>query len=679
MENRTGLGDEMGGRGDENQDSPNREDNRNSKAGPRGSDSKTDSGGNNSTPSKNRLHSESEPVDNEYYNFLHVSRNATAEEITAAYKKLSRLYHPDKHLDDEKKQKALVMFAKLKNSYEVLNDPHKRAIYDCLGKEGLQVQGWEIVQRTKTPQEIREEYERLAKARAERRLQQRTNPTSKLQMTINATDLFERYLYDEGLNDYIESSIPTLEVSEISFDQTIEVPITNADNVTLSGHVSTRDGTGSGAVGCSLRRITSDTAWQEISASFGQGPRFKADAYRKLSTHSFVNMSGSLQFKSMGITPAFNISLGNHLSKNTVGYLTYSTNWRVSEYNDAYELDQEQSGMSTMLVRNTEKFHFSVSLQFGIPYTYFMASVTRKFDSESNTEDSEDTSNENPKRPVKLRGSIKVGTFGAMMEYGIERRLTPHSNLAATMVVGIPFGVTLKIKFTRASQTYIFPIHLADEILMQPIFYGTVTPLLTWFTIQKLIIDPYKRKRKETEKQKLKETNLLRVAESRKDAIASIDLMLERYSRIRTEEVSRNGLIILAAVYGKIVDDITGNSLLEIDDILPSTLNEPNEINLEKEESQDTNKYIPLNLSGYSELVDVTVPVQCLVESGRLTFFDGSKADLAGFYDPCALLHDEQKHLLIRYSYQNASHQVLLPDEDALKVPKTAHRLSTGR
>jgi len=49
------------------------------------------------------------------------------------------------------------------------------------------------------------------RVRAERRLQQRTNPTSKLQMTINATDLFERYLYDEGLNDYIESSIPSLE------------------------------------------------------------------------------------------------------------------------------------------------------------------------------------------------------------------------------------------------------------------------------------------------------------------------------------------------------------------------------------------------------------------------------------------------------------------------------------
>ena len=64
------------------------------------------------------MQSESEPVDNEYYNFLHVSRNATAEEITAAYKKLSRLYHPDKHIEEQKKQQALIMFTKLKNSYE---------------------------------------------------------------------------------------------------------------------------------------------------------------------------------------------------------------------------------------------------------------------------------------------------------------------------------------------------------------------------------------------------------------------------------------------------------------------------------------------------------------------------------------------------------------------------------
>ena len=38
-----------------------------------------------------------------------------------------------------------------------------RAIYDSVGESGLSTQGWEVAHRTKTPQEIREEYERLAR------------------------------------------------------------------------------------------------------------------------------------------------------------------------------------------------------------------------------------------------------------------------------------------------------------------------------------------------------------------------------------------------------------------------------------------------------------------------------------------------------------------------------------
>ena len=48
-------------------------------------------------------------------------------------------------------------------NFLVLCDPHRRAIYDCLGKKGLEEQGWQIVQRKKTPREIREEYEQLAR------------------------------------------------------------------------------------------------------------------------------------------------------------------------------------------------------------------------------------------------------------------------------------------------------------------------------------------------------------------------------------------------------------------------------------------------------------------------------------------------------------------------------------
>lgn len=68
-----------------------------------------------------------------------------------------------------------------------------------MGVRGLETEGWEIVQRTKTPQEIREEYEHLAREKEERRLQQYTNPRGSITVNVNATDLFNRY--DEDYED----------------------------------------------------------------------------------------------------------------------------------------------------------------------------------------------------------------------------------------------------------------------------------------------------------------------------------------------------------------------------------------------------------------------------------------------------------------------------------------------
>ena len=66
------------------------------------------------------------------------------------------------------------MFSKIKRVYDVLIDPHKRAIYDSVGVKGLVQDGLQVVVRSKTPKEIREEYERLAKDNEERRLQKLT-------------------------------------------------------------------------------------------------------------------------------------------------------------------------------------------------------------------------------------------------------------------------------------------------------------------------------------------------------------------------------------------------------------------------------------------------------------------------------------------------------------------------
>merc|ERR1719309_251078 len=254
---------------------------------------------------------------------------------------MTRLYHPDKHTDVEKKTRAEMLFNKLKVAHEVLSDPHKRAIYDCLGQAGLREQGWEIVQRTKTPREIREEYEALARVREERRLQQKTNPTSKLEMTINATDLFDRYLYDSEYDDLIEGDLPHFEVSSMSLSQSIQAPLTTQDTATLSGNLSTSNGTGNGSIKCAMRRVTSESAWQEAEIGVGNGLNMGAKMYRKLSERNFVNLSGTLQFTRKGLKPGFEASIGTHLDKYTAGYLRYTTNFRLSETEDSFMLKEE--------------------------------------------------------------------------------------------------------------------------------------------------------------------------------------------------------------------------------------------------------------------------------------------------------------------------------------------------
>jgi curved DNA-binding protein CbpA len=68
---------------------------------------------------------------------------------------LSAILHPDRHARTPSlKSAADARFAQLQHAFEVLSDPHRRAVYDELGEEGLKTQ-WEVGVRGKTASEVR--------------------------------------------------------------------------------------------------------------------------------------------------------------------------------------------------------------------------------------------------------------------------------------------------------------------------------------------------------------------------------------------------------------------------------------------------------------------------------------------------------------------------------------------
>ncbi len=79
----------------------------------------------------------------DYYKILGLDKNASAEDIKKAYRKLARKYHPDLNPDNAEAKKT---FQQINEAHEVLSDPEKRKKYDQYGAQWKHAEQFEQTQ-----------------------------------------------------------------------------------------------------------------------------------------------------------------------------------------------------------------------------------------------------------------------------------------------------------------------------------------------------------------------------------------------------------------------------------------------------------------------------------------------------------------------------------------------------
>ena len=67
----------------------------------------------------------------DYYQVLGVGREASADEVKKAWRKLARRHHPDVNQQAD----AAARMSELNEAYAVLSDPERRAAYDALVRQ----------------------------------------------------------------------------------------------------------------------------------------------------------------------------------------------------------------------------------------------------------------------------------------------------------------------------------------------------------------------------------------------------------------------------------------------------------------------------------------------------------------------------------------------------------------
>nr|CDS25994.1 dnaJ subfamily C 1 [Hymenolepis microstoma] len=605
------------------------------------------------------------------YGVLGVSRDATDADLKAAYRRFSRLLHPDKHSDSSDAAEAA--FRRLTNAYNILSDPNRRAIYDQYGFRGLRTQGWELAVRDKSAAELRLEYILLKQKAKESEREHLLQPSTELTCGIDMTDFFDRYL-KESPEERIFA--PSISVHDVSMSQSITALRTPNNTVNLAGHVTAYNGIGIGTLlSIWTHRFSPKTpiigaSSTETTISYGRG-KYGLGLGFKLNKELFDRVSGSagLQLASAPhsgsgfvLVPGASIGTAIQLTSNIITRLSYKFNMNAGLFTELF-MFAEQGKRScrvqmNILASGNTVFNTHLESTVSWPFLNPLLKVSsrpsaskRCADWETNLDEEDDLLLESIPSKGRISANISCNSYDLMeVRVGTNCALSELTRLSSEIAVSWVRGLSLKLGLHRGNQSYVFPIKLSEVWDPAALCYGILVPNISYVLLRSLVYEPWVlsqlKKAQDIRRKRLR--NELR--QLRGEALATQALMQHTASRILESERESRGLVIVRALYGQLSSTTPG---------------------------------IPLeDDAGGSLSLDVSVALQVMVENHAIRLPPGRWADLQGFYDPCAGLGRAAcakgrplRQLFIAYTFNGLPHEVCTEESRGLAIPMSKHRV----
>ncbi|CAI9772485.1 unnamed protein product [Fraxinus pennsylvanica] len=439
------------------------------------------------------------PNNRELYALLHISPEATDEEIRKAYRQWAQIYHPDKYQASHMKEIATENFQRICEAYEILCDQNKRQIYDIYGMEGL-TSGLELGPKLNKVEEIKEELERLRRQKEQEKVLAHVQPSGSILANLS----LPQFLEGDGI------------MRGMAMASEVHSKLSKHNAISLGGNLAVNGNSGGGAASVVLRHQLSSVSSVEFMGSLGLRALIGVQTSRQLSLHSTATMGLAMSLRDGSI----------NLSNTWTRQLSETTNGNIEL------ILGPESSIGVGWQKKEQKSAASGEIKIGTGSFGAVGHYTHRFSSKSHG---------------RIAG--RVGSSGLELEVGGGRKISNFTTIRMLYTIGLQ-GIFWKFELHRGGQKLIVPILLSNHL--NPVFASgaLVIPTSLYFALKKFVFKPYFLRR---EKQKFLE-NLEKTQDQVREARAAAEkaqqLLQNVANRKRNKQQEMGGLVVTKAVYG---------------------------------------------------------------------------------------------------------------------------------